>query len=149
MGINDYGGTGDTLNSPPLGGPGGWAEAVAAVLNGSDTTVDARISTANDALPIMTPADFIAGTNITITTTTTTVTINADAGTPAGGGDLVADGVTILATSATEWEPWQDTLDRYGLVSWDGRRRWVSNDWPGHTDPPDPVSGDLWDGTPA
>ena len=49
--INSYGGSGDKLSTPPLGGPGGWAEAVAAVLNDNDTTVDFRIAAAIDALP--------------------------------------------------------------------------------------------------
>ena len=29
MGIHDYGGPGEFLDTPPLGGPGGWAESVA------------------------------------------------------------------------------------------------------------------------
>ncbi|MDN4634812.1 hypothetical protein QCD71_25235, partial [Sphingomonas sp. PsM26] len=38
--INDYGGASpDTLESPPQGGPEGWAAAVPAALNLSDTTV--------------------------------------------------------------------------------------------------------------
>ena len=48
MGINNYGNAGQPLNSPPLGGPGGWAEAVAAALNNDDTTVNDRIA-AGDA----------------------------------------------------------------------------------------------------
>jgi hypothetical protein len=45
--VNDFGGgTPDRLNNPPLGGPTGWAAAIAAALNNSDTTVNARIATA-------------------------------------------------------------------------------------------------------
>jgi hypothetical protein len=48
--VNDYGGASpDTLASPPLGGPDGWAAAVASVVDGDDTTVNARIAAAVDA----------------------------------------------------------------------------------------------------
>ena len=42
--INDFGGPGQTLAAPPLGGTGGWADAVAAALDRDDTTVDTRIA---------------------------------------------------------------------------------------------------------
>lgn len=42
--INDYGGDGQTLNNPPLGGPTGWAAAVAAALDGLDTPISARLT---------------------------------------------------------------------------------------------------------
>ena len=44
MSINDYGGATDSLGSVPLGGPNGWAAAVASALDGSDTSVNARIA---------------------------------------------------------------------------------------------------------
>jgi hypothetical protein len=42
--VNDYGGAGDPLATPALGGPEGWAAAVAAALDQRDDTVDARIA---------------------------------------------------------------------------------------------------------
>lgn len=45
--VNDYGALDiDPLANPKLGGTDGWAAAVAAVVNGSDVTVDARITSA-------------------------------------------------------------------------------------------------------
>ena len=41
--VNDFGGTGQNLDSPALGGPAGWAAAVAAAFNNSDTPVNSRI----------------------------------------------------------------------------------------------------------
>lgn len=50
--INDFGGADpDRLDNPPLGGPDGWAAAVAAALDGDDTTVDTRIADAIAAIP--------------------------------------------------------------------------------------------------
>lgn len=42
--VNDYGGPTNSLAAVPLGGVGGWAEAVAAALDNSDVSVDSRIS---------------------------------------------------------------------------------------------------------
>lgn len=64
-------------------------------------------------------------------------------------GDLPADGLTIQATGATTWESESTARARYGITSWSGRRRWVSTDYPGHTAPPNPAVGDLWDQAPA
>lgn len=51
MGINDYGGASpDTLATPPLGGPGGWAESVALALDQQDISVNTRIAAAMDSL---------------------------------------------------------------------------------------------------
>lgn len=44
--VNDFGGTGDNLDSPALGGTTGWAAAVASALDNSDTTVNSRIQAA-------------------------------------------------------------------------------------------------------
>lgn len=47
--VNDYGrNTEDVLSAPALGSNNGWAAAVAAALDSSDTTVNARI-TAHEA----------------------------------------------------------------------------------------------------
>jgi len=42
--VNDYGGAGDPLATPPLGGPEGWAAAVAAALDLRDESVDERLA---------------------------------------------------------------------------------------------------------
>jgi len=48
--VNSFGGPGQNLDNPPLGGPNGWAAAVAAALDGSDVPVNTRIQTAEDAI---------------------------------------------------------------------------------------------------
>ena len=61
--VNDYGKVaGDKLNAPALGGDGGWAGAVAAALDNSDTPVSARTwrqwagtQAEYDALPVKDP----------------------------------------------------------------------------------------------
>jgi hypothetical protein len=62
MGVNDWGGEGERLNAPALGGAGGWAEAVATALDGSDVPVKARTwaqwtgtQAEYDALPVKDP----------------------------------------------------------------------------------------------
>lgn len=48
--INNWGVAPDSVtNAPPLGGVGGWAEAVAAVLGNSDQPVDERIAAGGTA----------------------------------------------------------------------------------------------------
>lgn len=42
--VTDYGGPGDPLSAPALGGATGWAAAVAAALDNDDTTVNTRIA---------------------------------------------------------------------------------------------------------
>ena len=108
--INDYGTPGEPLNAPPLNV---WAEAVAAALDGDDTTVNTRIATelAEATAPLV-PATLqvIAGDGLL------------------GGGPLTAD-VTLTLDSASL--PPQSTrvthpnTDDVLTEVWDeGRGRW-------------------------
>lgn len=76
--IMDYGGEGQSFNSPPLGGPAGWAAAVAAALNNSDITV-------NDRLAGMLLAD-LANVASTAPTTGQALLWNGTAWEPGAGG---------------------------------------------------------------
>lgn len=94
--INSYGGSGDKLSNPPLGGPGGWAEAVAAVLNDNDTTVDFRIAASADTL--LTPEQVLAGANVTVDRDTTPGSVIIAS---TGGGTAVSRGEDITAHGAS------------------------------------------------
>jgi hypothetical protein len=96
--INEYGGADpDTLADPPLGGPDGWAAAVAAVLDEKDETVDARVATAaaahaaaGDPHPqYLTPAEHGATDH---SSTPGAVGPKGDPGTPGPPGPPGADG---------------------------------------------------------
>jgi hypothetical protein len=50
MGINDYGNTDQGLNNPPLGGPGGWAQAVRDALNAATSAIAGKVSKAGDTM---------------------------------------------------------------------------------------------------
>ena len=101
--VNDYGDTAeDRLDQPPLGGPDGWAAAVAAALGNSDTPVDDRVTFYVDNRA---PRSIANGTASAATLDSTswqvmnTLTITPNAGTTT---DLVVIGATeLLGTAAT------------------------------------------------
>lgn len=57
--IDDYGNTTDPLSAPPLGGPGGWAEAVAAAIHanaGEITRIEGLIAAGGGGGGVRAPA---------------------------------------------------------------------------------------------
>jgi hypothetical protein len=108
--INDWGGSSpDTLNNPPLGGPDGWAAAVAKVANEDDTTVNDRLTTAitaheaaADPHPVyLKPSEVVAGANITVTENAGVVTIAGQAGGGGGGASILDDLTDVSAPADT------------------------------------------------
>jgi len=106
MGVNDYGGPTDSLAAVPLGGAGGWAEAVAAALNNSDTPVDARL-----AAKVSKAGDTMTG-SLTIQTTGAAELITDGAASSTSGLRIKQDGIT-------RWLFADDNADRLVLARYD------------------------------
>jgi hypothetical protein len=103
--VTDYGNTNAPLSAPPLGGPGGWAEAVSAVVDNDDTTVNARVA-AHAANPdphaqYLLPTEVLAGNNVTVDTATTPGSVIVSA---TGGG------------TGDSWGRWTGTQSEYDAL---------------------------------
>lgn len=128
--VNDYGGPTDSLAAVPLGGVGGWAEAVAAALDNSDTPISQRGTFVKKAGDTVNGPLTVAG-NVTLGTTPAhSVQVGAGVSIDAGGNQIDNVGEPTAASDAATkgyadtfagwenvWTPgsgWQDYGGAFG-----------------------------------